>query len=140
MADRFFFDTNLFIYSMTDDDPVKARIASALIRRALAAQKGAVSYQVVQEFFNLALKRFARPMSTAECREYLETVLRPMLRVHSSVELYSEALALKNRYKLSWYDSLIVCAAIEAECTILYSEDMQHGQRFGTLEIRNPFL
>jgi predicted nucleic acid-binding protein len=53
-------------------------------------------------------------MSTAECGEYIEHVLRPMLRVHSSVELFNEALAVKNRCQLSWYDSLIVCAALQA--------------------------
>lgn len=140
MADRFFLDTNLFIYSMTDDDPAKAQITTALIRRAVSTQKGAISYQVIQEFCNTALKRFARPMSTAECGKYIETVLRPMLHVHSSVGLFTEALAFKSRYKLSWYDSLIVCAAIEAECRVLYSEDMQHGHRFGAIEIQNPFL
>jgi predicted nucleic acid-binding protein len=140
LADRIFLDTNLFIYSITDDDPVKAQIASALIRRALTAHNGSVSYQVIQEFCNSALKRFAHPMSTAECGEYIENALLPMLRVHSSVELFHEALAVKNRYQLSWYDSLIVCAALQAECAILYSEDMQHGQRFGSLAIKNPFL
>jgi len=140
VADRIFFDTNVFIYSMTDDDPVKSEIASALIRSALTAHNGSVSYQVIQEFCNTALKRFAYPMSTAGCGEYIENVLRPLLRVHSSVELFHEALAFKNRYQLSWYDSLIVCAAIQAECGILYSEDMQHGQRFGKLQIQNPFL
>jgi predicted nucleic acid-binding protein len=140
LADKFFLDTNLFVYSVTVDDPGKARTATALIRRALATQKGVVSYQVVQEFFNLALKRFVRRMNFADCNDYLNTVFCPMLRVHSSARLYTEALALQGRHQLSWYDSLIVCAAIEAECAILYSEDMQHGQRFGALQIQNPFL
>jgi predicted nucleic acid-binding protein len=140
MADKFFLDTNIFVYSVTDDDARKCQLATALIRRALSTQKGVVSYQVVQEFFNLALKRFARPMSLADCNDYLNTVFCPMLRVHSSTTLYTEALALQRRYRLSWYDALIACAAIEAECTILYSEDMQHGQRFGALQIQNPFL
>jgi predicted nucleic acid-binding protein len=140
VADRIFFDTNLFVYSITDDDPIKSQIATALIRRAVNAHKGCVSYQVIQEFCNTALRRFEYSMSTAECGEYIENVLRPMLRVHSSMELFQETLAFKKRYQLSWYDSLIVCAALQAECGILYSEDMQHGQRFGNLQIQNPFL
>jgi predicted nucleic acid-binding protein len=79
-------------------------------------------------------------MSVQDGNDYLDTVFRPMLRVHSSPALYARALALHSRYRLSWYDSLIVCAAIEAECGILYSEDLQHGQRFETLQIQNPFL
>jgi len=55
----FFLDTNIFVYSATNDDPVKGQTATGLLRKALATHKGVVSYQVVQEFFNLALKRFA---------------------------------------------------------------------------------
>jgi predicted nucleic acid-binding protein len=63
-----------------------------------------------------------------------------MLRVHSSQALYSEGLALQSRYRMSWYDALIVCAAQQAGCNTLYSEDLQHGQRFGSLRVVNPFL
>jgi predicted nucleic acid-binding protein len=139
LTDRFFLDTNIFVYSVTADDARKARIATDLVRRALASQKGVVSYQVVQEFFNLAIRRFTHPMKLSDCSEYLNTVFRPILRVHSSTTLFSEAMAMQGRYKLSWYDSLIVASAIQAECAVLYSEDLQHGQRFGDLQIQNPF-
>lgn len=79
-------------------------------------------------------------MSTESAQLYLERVFLPLLRVHSSVALYHEALAFRSRYQLSWYDSLIVCAALHAECTTLYSEDLQHNQKFGKLRIVNPFL
>jgi predicted nucleic acid-binding protein len=51
-----------------------------------------------------------------------------------------EALTLHRRYSLSWYDSLIVSAASESQCKILYSEDLQDGQSFGGLKVRNPFV
>ena len=79
-------------------------------------------------------------MRLAEAEQYLATVFRPLWAIHSSHALYAEALHLRNRYRLSWYDSLIVAGAIEAECSVLYSEDMQHGQEFGDLRIENPFL
>jgi predicted nucleic acid-binding protein len=60
--------------------------------------------------------------------------------VHSSPGLFIRALDLARRDQLSWYDSLIVAAAIQGECEILYSEDLQHGRRFGDLVIQNPFL
>jgi predicted nucleic acid-binding protein len=138
--DWFFLDTNIFVYSVTNDDPVKAHTATELLRKALATHRGVVSYQVVQEFFNLALKRFEVRMNHVDRDEYLEHVFRPMLKVHSSMSLYSEALRLHSLNKISWYDSLIICAAREAECGILYSEDLQHGQRFGSLRVVNPFL
>ena len=140
MSDSFFLDTNIFVYSATNDDPGKSQTATELIRKALKTHKGVVSYQVVQEFFNLALKRFTARMSRQDCEEYLDCVFRPLLKVHSSSSLYEEALRLHAGSKLQWYDALIVGAAREAGCGILYSEDLQHGQRFGSLRVVNPFL
>jgi predicted nucleic acid-binding protein len=140
MSDRFFLDTNIFVYSFDQSAPAKASRAAQLIREALTTQKGVVSYQVVQEFFNVALKRFSKPMPTADAGQYLIAVFRPLLAVHSSQALYAEALFLHAQSGLSWYDSLIVSAAIQARCEILFSEDLQHGQRFGPLQVRNPFL
>ena len=140
MSDRFFLDTNIFVYSFDQSAPAKARKASQLIRKALTTQKGVISYQVVQEFFNVALRRFSQPMQTADAEQYLSTVFRPLLAVHSSPALYAEALHLHAQSGLSWYDSLIVTSAIQARCDLLFTEDLQHGQRFGTLQVRNPFL
>ena len=140
MSDSFFLDTNIFVYSATNDDPGKSQTATELIRKALKTHKGVVSYQVVQEFFNLALKRFTARMSRQDCEEYLDCVFRPLLKVHSSSSLYEEALRLHAGSKLQWYEALIVGAAREAGCGILYSEDLQHGQRFGSLRVVNPFL
>ena len=140
MSDRFFLDTNIFVYSATDDEPAKARTSTELIRKALTTHQGVVSYQVVQEFFNLALKRFERRMNFEDRHEYLARVFRPLLKIHSSLALYEEALRLYAANKLQWYDALIVSAARESGCTILYSEDLQHGQKFGSLKIINPFL
>jgi predicted nucleic acid-binding protein len=140
MSDRFFLDTNIFVYSFDKSAPKKADRATKLIRRAIEARRGIVSYQVVQEFFNVALRRFAEPMSGADAEQYLSTTFRPLLAVHSSHGVYSRALQLATTYSISWYDSLIVACAIEGRCGVLYSEDFQHGQRFGGLRIENPFL
>ena len=140
MNGRFFLDTNVFVCSFDRRAPAKVRRATQLIRRAAATRKGIVSYQVVQEFFNVALRRFVQPMTVAEAEQYLTTVFRPLMAVHSSQSLYAEALRLSESYRLSWYDSLILAAAIEGQCSVLYSEDLQHGQRFETLQVENPFL
>ncbi len=140
MSDRFFLDTNIFIYSFDQSAAAKARKATELIREALTTQKGVISYQVVQEFFNVALRRFSQPMQTADAEQYLSTVFRPLLGIHSSPALFAEALHLHAQSGLSWYDALIVSAAIQARCDLLFTEDLQHGQRFGTLQVRNPFL
>ena len=85
MSDRFFLDTNIFVYSFDRTAPKKAARAKRLVREALASQKGVTSYQVAQEFLNVALRRFARPMDTHEAEQYLATIFRPLLAVHSSV-------------------------------------------------------
>ncbi len=140
MNDRFFLDTNIFVYSFDASAPAKARRAGQLIRQAVATGKGIISHQVAQEFFNMALRRFAQPMSVAEAEQYLVTVFLPLMAVHSSQALYAEALRFSERYHLSWYDALIVAAAIEGQSRLLYSQDLQHGQRFGDLQVQNPFL
>jgi len=140
MNDRFFLDTNIFIYSIDRRDAVKELKATELIRDSLSSLRGIVSFQVVQEFFNVAPKRLVAPMSIESSQLYLERVFLPLLRVHSSAALYRDALAFQSRYQLSWYDSLIVCAALHAGCTILFSEDLQHNQTFGKVRVVNPFL
>jgi predicted nucleic acid-binding protein len=139
MRVRFFLDTNIFVYSFDQTAPQKSARASELIRQAVRSRNGIVSYQVVQEFLNVALRRFAYPMTAAEAEQYLTTTLRPLMAVNSSAALYVEALRLSSSYSLSWYDSIVLAAAIEGGADVLYSEDFQHGQEFGNLRIENPF-
>lgn len=139
MSARFFLDTNIFVYTFDNRIPAKAKKAASLIRRAVDSGEGIVSYQVVQEFFNVALRRFSPPMAPAEAEQYLITVFRPLLAVHSSPALYIEALRIVAKHKLAWFDSLIVAAALDTNCETLYSEDMQDGQAIESLRIRNPF-
>jgi predicted nucleic acid-binding protein len=139
MSDRFFLDTNIFVYFFDKSAPKKAARATQLIRLSIETRAGIVSYQVVQEFFNLALRRFAEPMSGA-AEQYLATTFRPLLVVHSSHVLNGRALQWSARHKLTWYDALMLASAIEGQCSVLYSEDFQHQQRFGDLRIAKPFL
>jgi predicted nucleic acid-binding protein len=139
MSGRFFLDTNIFVYSFDTNSPKKAAQSTKLIRRAIETRGGIVSYQVVQEFFNVALRRFAKPMSSAETEQYLATTFRPLLSVHSSLALYGEAMRIAAKFQLPWYDSLIVASAIEGQCDVLYSEDFQDGQQIGRVTTSNPF-
>jgi predicted nucleic acid-binding protein len=140
MSDRFFLDTNVIVYAMAKAFPSKQVIASQLIREAIESRQGTVSFQVVQEFFNVAFRRSQPAMTLAEAEQVLAMTFRPLLGVHSSYSLYGRALELTRRHSISWYDSLIVAAAIEADCRILYTEDLQHGQKFDNLRVQNPFL
>jgi predicted nucleic acid-binding protein len=140
MIDKFFLDTNIFIYSLDRLDARKQQIADSLVFKALDTGDGVVSFQVVQEFFNVALKRMATPMTLESAEHYLARVFMRMLGVYPSHALFSEALRLHATTQKHWYDALIVSAARSAGCSVLYSEDLQHGQRFGSLRVVNPFV
>jgi predicted nucleic acid-binding protein len=91
----------------------------------------------------VALRKFEVPMVPADLGEYIDRSFRRMAVVHSSLDLFHAALTIHSTYRLSWYDSIIVGAAMESGCTTLYSadmqHDMQHGAKFGTLRIVDPF-
>jgi len=78
-------------------------------------------------------------MSVAEAEQYLITVFRPLLAIHSSSAIYFDALRIAGKHRFAWYDSLILAAALEGNCDTLYTEDFQHGQTIEGLRIRNPF-
>jgi predicted nucleic acid-binding protein len=140
MSDKYFLDTNVVVYSVDLTSPLKRRRARELVTDGTTTKLGVISYQVVQEFVNVAMRKFQSSVAQTDLEEFLRGVLFPMMAVPSSPWLFLDALRPHDRDQLSWYDALIVAAAIQGRCKILYSEDMQHGRRFGDLVIQNPFL
>lgn len=138
-AGRYFLDTNVLVYTFDPRAPAKQRRARELVREALTSQSGVISFQVVQEFLRLSLHHFPVPFTTPECEQYLQAVLAPLCEVFASFELYAAALDVHERWRFSFYDSLIVAAALAAGCDRLYSEDLQHGQKIRELTIEEPF-
>lgn len=134
-----FIDTNVFIYQLEALDERKSAIAEQLIRDGIANGTACISFQVIQETLNVVLRKAAIPLDREAARSYLETVLAPLFRVPATVDLYQRALDVQGRYRYSFYDSLIVAAALVAGCKRLYSEDLQHGQQIDGLTIHNPF-
>jgi len=140
MSDRIFLDTNVIVYALSKSVPSKQVIASRLLKDAIESGRGTISFQVAQEFFNVAFRRFTPPMTAADAEQFLTVTLRPLLAVQSSYGLYMRALQLTRGHSISWYDSLLVAAALESDCRTLYTEDLQHGQKFDSLRVVNPFL
>jgi predicted nucleic acid-binding protein len=139
MKDKYFLDTNIFVYSFDTSNPGKRKIALDIISKALTQSKGIISYQVIQEFMNVALRKFKVPLSSNDCQKYLTVVLEPICEVYSSIDLFHKALEITEKWHFSFYDSLIISAALKAECSVLYSEDLQHQQEIFDLQIINPF-
>jgi predicted nucleic acid-binding protein len=140
MSGKFFLDTNILVYTFDQENPGKRERAGALVAKALTESRGVVSYQVVQEFLNAAVRKFSKPLTLADAQRYLTVVLEPLCAVFASVELFHQALDLADRWRYPFYDSLIVAAALQSGCSVLFSEDLQHGQKIGNLRIVNPFL
>lgn len=137
-ADRFL-DTDLFIYQLEAQDEHKYAIAERIIREGVETGNACISFQVVQECLNIVLRKAEVPLDTDGARAYLDTVLAPLLQVPASIALYHRGLDIQARYHYAFYEALIIAAALEAGCTRLLSEDLQHGQQVEGLTIENPF-
>ncbi|MEZ5536533.1 MAG: PIN domain-containing protein [Thiolinea sp.] len=133
MADpKVFFDTNILLYLLSADE-AKADRAESLL-----ANGGIISVQVLNEFTAVAFRKLK--LTYAEISEILTTVSAVCEVKDLTVETHRLGLSIAERYGFSFYDSVILSAAVRADCTVLYSEDMQSGQSiFGTLTIKNPF-
>ena len=131
-----FVDSNVIVYMLDTDDPRKRRIAASLVERAVRQQDACISFQVVQEVLNRVIRGGA---GIELARTLLTRVLVPLWRVMPSAGLYERAIDVGERYGYGFYDSLIIAGALEAGCTRLYSEDMQHGQLIESITIQDPF-
>ncbi|MBX3175957.1 MAG: PIN domain-containing protein [Candidatus Hydrogenedentes bacterium] len=135
-----FLDTNLFVYQIEALDEAKSPIADRIIGEGIASGGACISFQVVQECLNTFTRKAEIQLEPKEIHDYLEAVLAPLLHVGSSIGLYAKAIDIQDRYNYGFYDALIIAAALEAGCSRLLTEDMQHGQRIEGLMIENPFL
>lgn len=136
-----FLDTNIFVYAFLASEPRKRAKAVELIESCLGSGRGCISYQVVQEFANVARKKFATRLSAGDCKAFIDAAMQPLNRVASSTALIHTALDLQDELKYSFYDSLMIAAALQAGAETLYTEDLQHWQLVrGVLRIANPFL
>jgi predicted nucleic acid-binding protein len=133
MPARAFLDTNVLIYALAENDPRSTRAEELL------AAGGIISVQVLNEFSAVARKKLQ--MSWTEVREAIDSflVLCPD-PLPITMELHEAARVIAEKHGYGIYDALVLAAALEAGCVILYSEDLQDGQHIGgQLIIRNPF-
>jgi predicted nucleic acid-binding protein len=140
MSGKYFLDTNILVYTFDQTYPKKLDISKHLVKDALNKQSGCISYQVIQEFLNVASRKFIKPLSVVDCQTYLSNVLEPLCEVFSSTSLFHRALEISDRWHFAFYDALIIAAALSTESKILYTEDLQHHQKVMDMIIVNPFL
>jgi predicted nucleic acid-binding protein len=135
-----FLDSNVLVYLVDAGNPEKQATSRRLVQDALRSGQGQISFQVVQETLNTITRKFRTTVTPLDARQLMNEVLVPLWRIMPTQRLYEQTLDLQTRYGYTFYDSLIVAAALAAGCTRLLSEDMQNGQRIEGLTIINPFL
>jgi predicted nucleic acid-binding protein len=140
MSDKYFLDTNIFVYSFDATAPAKRTRALELIQDAIETGLGVISTQVMQEFLNAATRKFTVPLTSEDATLYLQQVLNPLCHVYPDLALYKTCLEIQAETGYSFYDSLMLAGSIRAGCTQLLSEDLQHGQVVRGVTIENPFL
>jgi predicted nucleic acid-binding protein len=134
---RVFIDTNLWAYRLDRREQQKAARIAAWLRDVAAEHEIVVSTQVLVELRSVLTRKFDPPFGPASIEAAL-VALTHFEVVATDHHLVLDAHALAAREQLAWFDALIVEAALRSGCAVLFSEDLQHGRRFGELEVRNP--
>ena len=137
-ANLTFVDTNVLVYAHDRSETRKQPLAQALLQELWASRTGALSTQVLQEFYVVATRKFDPPMSRRAAREIVALYAAwPLVQVDLALILV--ASELEERHKLSFWDALVVEAARRADATRIMTEDLQAGRHIGGVRIENPF-
>jgi predicted nucleic acid-binding protein len=138
MNDRAFFDTNLLVYAFDQGSPNKRDAAKRLISEYGSAGNLVLSTQVLQEFYVVTTQKLSQPLSQEMAVKVVNELAEfPLVQIDKG--LISQAMIRHREDAFSFWDCLIVEAALQSDCSLLLTEDMQSGRRIDHLEIRNPF-
>ena len=133
---KVFLDTNVLVYASDRDEPDKRRRARALLRATAADGNGMISTQVVQEFFVTATRKLA--IDPLQAKAIVATLHRLDL-LEVTLEDINQAIDGVVLWQVSFWDALILAVAGRANCSVVYSEDLNAGQRYAGVEVKNPF-
>ena len=131
-----FFDSNLLCYTDDADDPRRRRQALELWKVSRQAEQAVISVQVLQEYYAVVTRKLG--VDPVIAIEKMRLFKRAQVMVPDGDDAI-DAARLSSEHQLSIWDAMIVTMALKADCARLYSEDLQHGRRFASLEIVNPF-
>lgn len=133
-----FFDTNILIYAIDESEPTKRQRAVARIEQARTQGTVMLSTQVLHEFYNISQRKLRPPLPQEQAVQAVRGLCEFPVMGSSSASVLA-ALQIMQEHKISWWDALILEAALRADADVLVSEDDQHGTRFGKLVVENPF-
>ncbi len=139
MSDKQFVDTNILVYAHDRSAGAKYERAQALIENLWHSGDGVLSTQVLQELCVNLLQKIRRPLPVGEVRQLVVDYSTWQI-VTNTAESVTQALSLADRYRMSFWDALILQAAEAGGAAVLYSEDLVRGQKYGSLQVVNPLI
>jgi len=134
--DKIFLDTNILVYAFDRAFPAKRERARGLIAKVLHDQNGVISTQVLQEFYVVGTKKLGL---LPEVAKSALQALNSLPAVLVTPKLIQQGIDTQLRWQLSFWDAMILQAAFYARCTLIYTEDLTHGQCYRTVQVQNPF-
>ncbi len=137
MSDRTFVDTNVLIYAHDVDAKAKHEIAKGLLSELWALRTGALSMQVLQEFYVNVTRKIQSPLSKRDARPVVESYAAWC--IETTREEIATAFRLEDDCRIGFWDALILAAAIKCGASRILSEDLNAGQRIAGIQIENPF-
>lgn len=138
MSDKFFVDTNILMYAHDKAAGEKHERAKALVEDLWQNRSGVVSTQVLQELAVNLRRKARKPLDAKATHDVVSDYLAWQVVVNGGDSIL-EALDMEARYRISFWDALIIQAAQTAGADVLYSEDLSDGQRYGSVKVENPF-
>jgi predicted nucleic acid-binding protein len=133
-----FVDTNVLVYSYDVDAGEKHEMAKSVVVDLWGSRAGAVSTQVLQEFYLTVTRKVPKPLTRQEARNVIDTYRAWPVHRPDVADLIA-ASELEERHRLSFWDALVIVSAQQSGARTLLSEDLNHGQRIGDLIVVNPF-
>lgn len=137
MTGRVFVDTNVLIYALDPDEPKKRTMSADLLRRTIASRTLTLSPQSLNEAYRVLTQR-RRLMPVDKARGYIRT-LAPWAIAPLDARTTERAFKIEDETRYSWWDSLLLASAVEADCRLFLSEELQDGHEIGAMRIASPF-
>jgi predicted nucleic acid-binding protein len=136
--ERQFVDTNVLVYAHDSSAGNKNIVAKTLVSNLWQLETGCTSIQVLQEFYITVTKKVKKPVRPEVAQKIISDLSKWVIHSPSSRDIL-DSIDIQQRYNISFWDSLIICSAQKLGCSVIWSEDLNHGQSYGEVIVKNPF-
>jgi len=138
MPDRIFVDTNILVYAHDVSAGNKHATAKNMIQELWESKAGCLSIQVMQEFYVSVTQKVPQPLNHIVAKEIVRDLTYWNVHEPNSDDVLN-AIDLQQRYKISFWDAMILQSALQLECSLIWSEDMNPGKMYDSVNLENPF-